>query len=815
MYKKTVILPILLGFLCCSCAQKENISDNNNRLWYRYPAKYWNSQALHLGNSYFGASFFGGIEEEVFAISEKSFWTGGPANGDWAKAGVNPKAKESLPIIREAILNGKIRLADSLVAYNFFGSSELFGNFSSVGTLSIKFLNHKAETSNYERTLDLGNSLGLIQYNINNTKFKREYFCSYPDRVLAMRFSASTPGKISFNLSMNVLQDSSIIEISENTYQVKGLINNNHRPFNVLLHIRKEGGTVGQDGDALTLRGSDAVELYLTVATDYAMKYPEYTGDQPEKITKDVIQSVVKNDYEKLKNRHLFDYRSLYDRVFLSVEGNEKIEKLPTNERFQRLKSGESDPGYKTLAFNLGRYMIISSSRPHTLPANLQGVWNTFMVAPWAGNYQSNINLQEIYWSCGPTDLAECQQAYIDWIDNLSISGKEVAKRVYGTNGWVSHTTGNIWGHAAPIGNHPWGLYPLGAAWHCQVVWDQFAFTRDTQYLRKQAYPLLRDASVFWLENLVRFKGFLISAPSVSAEHGALMTEDGLNPAFHDSISNQYNYCLPGVYQDIEMIWDLFTNTSNAAKILGDNSFADSLLNVRQNLLPLKIGKYGQLQEWYEDIDNPECHHRHIAHLYAVCPGHQINPINTPELAKAAKKSLDMRGDGRFLNQELASGGNWARAHRMWCWTRLMDGNRANKIMTEMLTEQGFENGLTFQHADYHWDRKDLYQEGDLYCHFQLDGSASLPGCIAEMLVQSHIEELGLLPALPDELKTGKITGLKARGGYKINMEWKQGELIWAEIYAKKESPIPVIRIKDKIIDIENSKIVEFKRLDN
>jgi alpha-L-fucosidase 2 len=815
MNTKTVIKIVFAGFFCFSFTEKDSLPDNNTLLFYRYPAKYWNSQALHLGNGYFGASFFGGIEEEVFAISEKSFWTGGPANGDWTKAGVNPKAKESLPLIRAAILNGKTQEADSLVANDFFGSSELFGHFTSVGNLSVKFLNQKAKPGDYKRTLDLGNSMGLVQYDINKTTFKREYFCSYPDRVLAMRFSANSPKKISFNLRMDILQDSSIIEISENTYQVKGFINDNHRPFNVLIYIRNEGGTVGKDGDSLTVRGSDAVELYLTVATDYEMKYPDYTGAKPEKITQDIIKNAVNNNYETLKKRHLSDYKSLYDRVVLSVEGNKKTEKLPTNERFQRLKSGGSDPGYKTLAFNLGRYMIISSSRPHTLPANLQGVWNTFNVAPWAGNYQSNINLQEIYWSCGPTDLAECQQAYIDWIDNMSISGKEIAKRIYGTNGWVSHTTGNIWGHAAPIGGHPWGMYPMGAAWHCQAVWDQFAFTRDTEYLRKQAYPLLRDASVFWLENLVRFKGYLISAPSVSAEHGALMTENGLNPAFHDSISNKYYYCLPGIYQDIEMAWDLFTNTSAAAKILGENKFADSLLKFRQNLLPLKIGKHGQLQEWYEDIDNPECHHRHIAHLYAVCPGQQISPIKTPELASAAKKSLDMRGDGRFPMQELASGGNWSLAHRMWCWTRLSDGNRANAIMTEMLTEQGFENGLTFQHADYHWERKDLYKEGNLYCHFQLDGSASLPGCIAEMLVQSHLDEIDLLPALPDELKTGKITGLKARGGYKIKMEWKEGELIWAEIYAKKESPVPVIRLKNKIIDLENSKIIVFKILNN
>jgi alpha-L-fucosidase 2 len=810
---RAIIFSILLAPIHFSCSTSDITTDNNNRLWYGYPAKYWNSQALHLGNGYFGASFFGGIEKEVFAISEKSMWTGGPANGNWEKAGVNPKAKETLPLIRKAILNRQSQLADSLVSENFFGSSELFGNFTSVGNLEIKLLDHEAGTDNYRRVLDLANSEGFVEYELNKTTFKREYFCSYPDRVLAMRFTASKPGKISFDLGMDIFQDSSAIEISGNYYKVKGYINKNHRPFSVLIYVRNRGGIVGSEGGLLKVRGSDSVELYMTVATDYVMKYPDYTGVDPEKLTREIIAKAENNDFENLKRRHLADYKSLYDRVTFSVEGKKDAEKLPTNERFNRLRQGESDPGYKTLAFNLGRYMIISSSRPGTLPANLQGVWNTFMAAPWAGNYQSNINLQEIYWSCGPTDLEECEKAYIDWIDNLSISGREIAKRVYGTGGWVSHTTGNIWGHAAPIGDHPWGMYPMGAAWHCQVVWDHFAFTQDKQYLMKQAYPLLKDASVFWLENLVRYKGYLISAPTVSAEHGALMTENGLNPAFHDSISTKYYYSIPGVYQDIEMLWDLFTNTSKAARIAGDNNFADSILKIRQDLLPLKTGKYGQLQEWYEDIDNPECHHRHIAHLFAVCPGNQISPLTTPELAEAAKKSLDMRGDGRFPQQELAAGGNWARAHRMWCWTRLLDGNRAHKIMTEMLTEEGFENGLTYQHAEYGWERNDLFMEGKLYCHFQLDGSASLPGCIAEMLLQSHTGEIYLLPALPDELRTGRVKGLKARGGYKIDMEWEKGELIRAEIYVRKDSPVPVIHLGNKLIDLTDSRIVKFKRL--
>jgi alpha-L-fucosidase 2 len=810
-HKKDIIL-IIAGLLLCSCTGNKNQIDNNNRLWYTYPGRYWNSQALHLGNGYFGASFLGGIEEEVLTISEASMWTGEPAGNDWEKAGINPKANKSLPFIRAAIVNGEIQKADSLVTSDFFGSSESFGHFTSVGNLKIKFPDHSGKTERYIRSLDLENSLGLVEYETGNLGFKREYFCSYPDRVLAMKFSADEPGKTSFRLCMEIAQDSSKTEIANNTYRVKGFINGNHRPFQVFINVKNKGGSVGQDGEYLTVTNADAAEVYLTVATNYKMEYPDYTGEDPENITRRIIQNLDNFDFEQLKSRHIKDYRSLSDRVKFSLEGKKEIEKLPTNERFQRLKSGKSDPGFKVLAFNLGRYMIISSSRPNTLPANLQGVWNAFKAAPWAGNYQSNINLQEIYWSCGPTDLAECQEAYLDWIEDMAISGHEVAKRVYGTDGWVSHTTGNIWGHAAPIGGHPWGMFPMGAAWHCQHVWDQFAFTQDTMYLENKAYPLLRDASIFWLSNLVPFKGYFITAPTVSAEHGALITEKGLNPAFHDFESDKYCYNIAGVYQDIEMLRDLFTNTSDAAKVLGYSEFADSLLKTREKLLPLKIGKYGQLQEWYEDIDNPDCHHRHIAHLYAVHPGKQIHPVITPELAIAAKKSLDMRGDGRFSMQETASGGNWARAHRMWCWTRLMDGNRANKIMTEMLTEQGFENGLTYQHANFNSGGADLFMEGDLNCHFQLDGSASVPGCIAEMLVQSHLDMIHFLPALPDEFQTGKITGLKARGGYKINMEWEKGKLVLAEIYYKKNQTKPSVFIENKMIkpdEMKNIKLIQ------
>jgi len=788
--------------------------DYNQKLWYTYPAEYWNSQALHLGNGFIGASFFGGVEEEKIALTEKSMWTGKPFSGDWEEVGINPRSRQSLPQIRKEITEGRIRSADSLILKNFLGNNRNFGNFTSIGELIIKCPGNESEAKNYSRELDLSNSIGRVQYSNGRTNFTREYFCSYPDRVLCMKFNASTKRSVTLSVKMNIMQDSSLILVHDSVYAVKGFIDENNRPFYVLIKIASKGGKVYSENSMLHIKDADEATLYITAATNYKLHYPDYTGDDPELITGQLIENTLKLGYEKLKERHISDYKSLYDNVNLELKGHSAAEKLPTNERFIGYKNGNPDPGLKVLAFNLGRYMIISSSRPGTLPANLQGVWNNFKRAPWAGNYQSNINIQEIYMSCGPVDLLECQEPYIDWINDLSVAGRQIAEKCYGTSGWVSHTTGNIWGHAAPVGDIMWGMFPQGSAWHCHHIWEQFEFSADTAYLLSTAYPILKGASVFWLENLIPYKNYLISAPTVSAEHGALETPEGLNPAYQDFQSNMYRYALPGVFQDIEMIWDLFTNTSKAARIAGDTGFADSLVMTREKLLPLMIGRYGQLQEWYYDIDNPDCHHRHVAHMYAVYPGSQINPLTTPALADAARKSLDMRGDGRFPGQERVSGGNWARAYRIWCWTRLLDGNRANKIFTELLTEQGFENLLTYQHIDYDWERPEFFNEGDtLYCHFQLDASASVPGFMAEMLLQSQMGEIHLLPALPDEFASGSVSGLKVRGGYTVNIDWKDGELSEAVIYCPQGQGIPAIRLKTRIVDPSKEKRIKIIKL--
>lgn len=797
----------LLTFLLILTTNK-TILAQNDILWYEYPAKYWNSQALHLGNGFMGASFFGGVEEEKIALTEESIWTGGPFRGDWEEIGINPKANIYLDTIREAIVRGDVELADSLTQKYYLGQNKRFGTFSSIGDLKIKMLNHGMLHSNYKRKLDLAKSIGSVSYELDGVNYSREYFCSYPKNVLVMKLKADQSKKVGFALYMDVIQKEYEVEITENEYIVTGFVDGGEHQFQVRINMIPFGGDLLGQGNLMGLtqpywgvQNADSVIIIINTSTDYKQEFPHYKGEKPAIKTNRLIKNATNAGYEALKQEHINDYTELYDRVSLNLNSNESLTSLPTNERYARFQSGEQDIGLKELAFNLGRYLIISSSRPGTLPANLQGKWNTFYFAPWAGNYQANINIQEIYWSCGPTNLLECQVPYIDWVDDLVRPGREVAKKVYGTNGWISHTTGNIWGHAAPSGGLVWGTYPLASVWHCQHLWEQFTFSQDVNYLKETAYPIIKEAAIFWLENLIEYKEGLIVAPSVSAEHGS-------TKYYENNPSKKVAYNIPGAYQDAQMIRDLFNMSIEAAEILKiDKTFITQVKAKKKKLLPHKIGQYNQLQEWYKDIDSKDDHHRHIAHLYAVCPDNDIHPLTTPTLAEAAKVSLNMRGDDRDMDFEIAAGGNWSRCWRIWCWARLMDGNRANKIFDEMLREQGFENLLTHQHAEYSMGRPDLFRETDnMYLHFQLDASASTPGFMAEMLLQSHLGEIILLPALPNEWKSGNVKGLKARGDYTVDIEWENGELVNASITTPNKK-VPTIRVKDKIVNTKDERI--------
>ncbi len=708
------LLLVLLTSVSCTPETANPKSHQNHVLWYTYPAQYWNSQSLHLGNGYMGASFFGGVEREKFSLTEGSMWCGGPFRGDWEEYGVNPRARESMDKIRRAVREGNIVLADSLSSSDYLGGMERFGHFTSIGDLYLEMDQHDQPFEDYTRSLDLASSIGAVSYTQNGIRYEREYFCSYPNNVLVLKIRSDVPGSVGFSLGMDILQRDYKVEVSENTFVISGIINDTDaRRFRVEVLALPYGSQTSAGEHSLEIHHADSVVLLLSAATDYKQEFPGYLGEDPAIICAALLEKAQKLGYAALKKAHIDDYTSLYNRVEISLNSDPELNALPSNERWERMKKGNVDTGLKELAFNLGRYLIISSSRPGTLPANLQGKWNTFLNPPWTGNYQANINIQEIYWPCGPVNLIECQEPYIEWTKDLVKSGREMAGTVYGTHGWISHTIGNIYGHTAPVGSIPWGIYPLAPIWHCQHLWEQFNFTMDTSYLGEIAYPIMKEAAVFWMENLVEYRGHLIVAPSISAEHGAYLPDKGL-----------VGYDIPGASQDAQMIGDLFKNCVRAAAILDrDASFCDSVRQYHAMLTPSKIGKYGQLQEWLEDIDSPDDHHRHISHLYAVCPGSDIHPLTTPELAEAAKVSLNMRGEGRFMDNDPASGGNWSLAWRIWCWTRLMDGDRANKIFTEMLTEEGFENLTTYQHASYGEGGKDLAMDEDsLHLHFQLDG---------------------------------------------------------------------------------------------
>ncbi|MDD6209019.1 MAG: glycoside hydrolase family 95 protein [Bacteroidales bacterium] len=766
----------------------------DNTLWYQSPANEWKSQCLHLGNGYMGASFYGGIENERFDIAEKTFWAGGPNVGKEYNFGIIEGGKEYIPKIRKLILENKFAEADSLCWAHMLGDYSNYGYFSKVGSLLFHFKNQTGEATDYVRLLDLNNALGKVRYNLNGTEYSREYFCSYPDKVMVCKFSSNQKGKISFDVEQDLTYKPDEMVFDGKELTVKGIITCNGLDYCIRIALRNQGGTVCYADGKLSVNDADQATLIYSIDTEYKNDYKsDYKGVNPVATTQKNISNALSKGYEQLKQTHVSDYKNLYDRAQLTLVGNSETEKLPTDKRFELLKKGTTDDSaLKALYFNLGRYLLISASRPGTLPSTLQGVWNSMEWAPWSGNFQSNINLQEMYWSCGPTNLPECQEGYIEWIESLVYPGRKVASSYYGTKGWVSHATGNIWGHAAPGSDIKWGLYPSGAAWHCHHLWSQFEYTRDMEYLKKRAYPIMKEAAEFWLENLVEKDGNLIIAPSVSAEHG-IQIADGKAVKYstiHGESNENKIFTVP-CFQDIEMVYDLFSNVLEAAQTLKtDKGFQKKILEAQKKLPALKIGKYGQLQEWMYDYDNPRDHHRHIAHLYALYPGRMISPEKTPQLAEAARTSLNMRDEGFIRDGWYYTGGNWSMAWRAVCWARLLDGDRAIKVFNLMNKENGYENLMNSQVDE-----------------MQVDASMATPGIFAEMLLQSHDGCIHLLPALPTEWPEGKIKGFKTKDGYIIDMEWEYGQLKKAEIKLPQDATLPPLFAKGKQIAKSDNRI--------
>ena len=765
-------------------------------LWFTYPATDWKTQTLHVGNGYMGASFYGGVARERFDIAEKSFWAGGPNVSDDYTYGVKRGGHEYIELIRQKIVEGDYRASDSLSQKYMTGDWKDYGGFSNVGSLFVDFTHERGTPSDYIRGLDVANSEGFVGYTINGVKFEREYFASYPDNVFAFRFSADKPGKISFTVSQDITKriDSVIFE-GDGKMVVHGFIVENGLKYCIRITVTVDGGTISQSWDKIRVDEANSAVILYTVDTEYKMAPPLFKGVDPVAETQKLMQAAIAKGYDGLKASHRADYKTIYDRVKLNLVGDTQLEKLPTNERVeQRQKGMVDDSALDALWFNLGRYMIISSSREGTLPSSITGVWNTFEYAPWGGPFQINIGTQQLYAACEPTNIPESHESLLQWIEMLVEPGRFAAKEYYGTEGWVSHVTSNPWGHVAPGYGITWGLYPSSNAWLCRHVWDHYDYSRDMDYLRQRAYPVIKEAAQFWLANLTVKDGYYIVVPSASAEHGFEYDPVTKTPLKYTTVNgetgrNKWN-TVPA-FQDIQMVKDLFQNVVSASQVLGvDQNFRRELEAALKKMQPQLVGRYGQLQEWLLDVDNPRDHHRHLSHLYSLYPASDISPLTTPELAKAARISLDMRGEGYMRDRWFHAGGNWSMAHRFGCWARLFDGDRAMKVFNMMIRDTGYENMMSSQSGNW-----------------MLEGTKGSTAVMSELLMQSHSGYIHLLPALPPQWPEGSVEGLVARGGYKVSLKWDYGHLVSASITVPKGMKLPKLLISGNIVSGSDKRI--------